>query len=122
MGNGGLIHAEHSGNVTDAHFILSEHIKNLDSGGIAKNLEKLRQIVEDFIARKLLINFLDDFFVNTFFTADRDFRIGHDWTSFHMNICSCVYYTPFQPVVKPLLKFFFGRQIAKRTCTFFGRI
>ena len=56
MGNGGLIHAEHSGNVTDAHLILSEHIKNLDSGGIAKNLEKLRQIVEDFIARKLLFS------------------------------------------------------------------
>jgi hypothetical protein len=49
MGNGGLVHAQKSRNIADAHFGPQQGTDDFDPGGIAEYLKQIRQIQQQLI-------------------------------------------------------------------------
>jgi hypothetical protein len=64
MGNGRFGHPQQRRNVTDTHLGMKEGADDPYPGGIAENLEKIRQIEEIFLIRHVLPYLVDHFFVD----------------------------------------------------------
>jgi hypothetical protein len=59
----GLGHPQESGNITDAELRMLQGAEDFNPGGVAENLEKIRQVQQNFVIRHLLPDFGDNLLV-----------------------------------------------------------